>query len=311
MSEQSPIPGITSEEFKRVLRIEEIFMPEARRQRLQARFSEDDTAEPTRLVHYTSAEAALKIIQTKRMWMRNTTCMTDYKEVRHGLELTRATFDDETRRQAFLSAMDKCHPGAVAEAAERLNELTNDMLLNSYVASFSEHDDKEDLHGRLSMWRAFGGTTRVAIVFRIPKYSKSTMLLNFLFSPVSYLPDSGLAAVMQQVTDNAEKNCGFLKSIPRQQFIQIIFVMFHAAAVCLKHEGFREEREWRAIYSPTIRPSPLMESSMEVINGIPQTVYKIPMDATASNDLADIDLARMFDRIIIGPTPTLGSSPKR
>jgi len=49
--------------------------------------------------------------------------------------------------------------------------------------------------------------------------------------------------------------------------------------------------------------SPLMESSMEVINGIPQTVYKIPMDATASNDLADIDLARMFDRIIIGPTP--------
>jgi len=256
MSEQSPIPGITSEEFKRVLRIEEIFMPEARRQRLQARFGEDDTAEPIRLVHYTSAEAALKIIQTKRMWMRNTTCMADYKEVRHGLELTRATFDDEARRQAFLSAMDKCHPGAMAEAAERLNELTNDMVLNSYVASFSEHDDKEDLHGRLSMWRAFGGPTRVAIVFRIPKYSKSTTVLSLLFSPISYLPDSGVASVMQEVAENAEKNCDFLKSLPRSMFIQTIFVMFHAAAVCLKHEGFREEREWRAIYSPTIRPHP-------------------------------------------------------
>jgi hypothetical protein len=120
---------------------------------------------------------------------------------------------------------------------------------------------------------------------------------------VSYLPDSGVASVTQEVAENAEKNCDFLKSLPRSMFIQTIFVMFHAAAVCLKHEGFREEREWRAIYSPTIRPSPLMESFMEVINGIPQTVYKIPMDATASNDLADIDLSRMFDRIIIGPTP--------
>jgi hypothetical protein len=34
-----------------------------------------------RFVHYTSAENAIKIINTKCVWMRNATCMSDYREV--------------------------------------------------------------------------------------------------------------------------------------------------------------------------------------------------------------------------------------
>ena len=72
--------------------------------------------------------------------------------------------------------------------------------------------------------------------------------------------------------------------------------------VCVKHEGFLEEREWRAIYMSKRAASPLMVSSTEVINGIPQIVYYMPLDKSVSPALEPIDLATMFDRLIVGPT---------
>jgi len=38
-------------------------------------------------VHYTSAEAALSIIGDKRVWIRNTTCMSDFREVEHRFDI--------------------------------------------------------------------------------------------------------------------------------------------------------------------------------------------------------------------------------
>ncbi len=39
-----------------------------------------------RFVHYTSAENAIKIVQSQKFWMRNAKCMSDYMEVAHGHE---------------------------------------------------------------------------------------------------------------------------------------------------------------------------------------------------------------------------------
>jgi hypothetical protein len=86
--------------------------------------------------------------------------------------------------------------------------------------------------------------------------------------------------------------------------------MFLFRVLCLKHEGFHEEREWRAIYAPTLGayapipgPSQLMESSTEVVSGVPQVVYKVPLDASVSDQIADLDFTQIFDHLIIGPTP--------
>ena len=46
-----------------------------------------------------------------------------------------------------------------------------------------------------------------------------------------------------------------------------------------------------------------MESSLEIIGGIPQRGHKIPIDVTVSDALSELDLSRMFDRLIIGPSP--------
>src|SRR5437773_729488 len=294
---------LTAEQYKLALQLEGVFMPQARRQRLKAGFGEEVQV-PMRYVQCTSAEAALSIIKNKRLWMRNAVCMSDYREVQHGLDILRAFFSDVGRRDRFLNAIEKCHAGIGQEAIKMFDERLHDIQLETYISSISEHDDAEDGHGRLSMWRAFGSSpARVALAFRIPKMSGGSLALNLLFSPVTYLTEDEARDVFDEVSASVEKSTDFLRSVNREIVLGTIFIMLMAATVCLKHEGFKEEREWRAIYFPTVRPSPLMESSTEVVGGVPQPIYKIPLDRSVDAVLGDLDFVGMFDRLIIGPSP--------
>src|SRR5712664_55524 len=192
--------GLTPELFQLALRLERIFMPQARKQRIQAGFDDEHVQTPIRFVHYTSAEAALKIIRSKRMWMRNTTCMTDYREVQHGLKIIETFLSDRPKTDSFIAALDVCSPGVAGEAIQLFKNRATDIYLSTYVTSISEHDDKEDFHGRLSMWRAFGGNTaRVAIVFRVPRFSGGALAMNLIFSPVAYLTEDEAHNVMHEV----------------------------------------------------------------------------------------------------------------
>jgi hypothetical protein len=297
---------MTPEEHQLWIRLESIFTPHARTKR--DAFYHNDNKEnlprPQRFVHYTSAEAALKIIKTKRIWMRNTTCMSDYREVQHGFELLNKFFSDESKKKAFIAALDACSPNSAEEAINLFNQWWNDTQLNTYIASVSEHDDGEDLFGRLSMWRAFGGfTTRVAIVFSVPWFSAGALALNVTLNPVAYLNEAEVHAEINNVIRNLRENCDFLRSIERPHLVGSVFNMFVAGVTCVKHKGFHEEREWRVLYAPNREPSPLMERSIETIGGVPQIVYKAPLDRNVSQDLADIEMSRIFDRLIIGPSP--------
>lgn len=301
---------MTPEQIQLGIQLEGIFMPQARRQReiaygKQANSTDDpEQGASLRFVHYTSAEAALSIITGKRIWMRNTTCMSDYREVQHGFDMLTKFFSDKEKLGKFVASLDACVSGAALEAINLFNGWWSDTLLNTYITSISEHEDNEDFHGRLSMWRAFGGNTaRVAIVFGIPRVSGGASALNIMFSPVAYLTEVELESVLNEVIANIRENCALLRSIDRQIIIGTVFNMLLAGVTCLKHEGFREEREWRAIYSPKRNKSLFMESSIEAIGGIPQLVYKVPLDVSVAPVLAELDFARMFDRLIIGPSP--------
>jgi hypothetical protein len=179
-----------------------------------------------------------------------------------------------------------------------------DIRFNTYISSISEHLPSEDYHGRLSMWRAFGNSpARVAFVFRLPVISGAAVSLNLMFSPVAYLTEQEVYDTITEVMHNLEDNADFLRTLDHIEIVKYIYTMLIAGVTCLKHEGFKEEREWRAIYSPGQRPSPLIESSAEVIGGVPQIIHKIPLDATVSANIAELDIAAIFDRLIIGPSP--------
>ena len=123
----------------------QIFMPTAADQLDRFRSSNNN------FVHYTSAENAIKIIRSRSFWMRNTRGMNDHKEVEHGCDCLQSFFAERIKRQAFSSALDPCHDGAADEAIARFEQWIPEIRSNTYIVSISEHESKEDEHGRLSM----------------------------------------------------------------------------------------------------------------------------------------------------------------
>lgn len=114
-TQEIPIAA-TSEQFRLGIRLKSIFMPHARKQR-EALYMGSTGLKPwVRFVHYTSAEAAFKIIESKRVWMRNTTCMADYSEVQHGFEILQRFFADDTRKRQLYDAIDTVSPNIAEEA---------------------------------------------------------------------------------------------------------------------------------------------------------------------------------------------------
>jgi Protein of unknown function (DUF2971) len=180
-------------------------------------------------------------------------------------------------------------------------------LSESCSSSISEHDATEDEHGRLSMWRAFGAdaTARVALVIQVPPFSGAVEFLQCIFSPVAYLNKNSAHAIFAEVLANAEKERDFLRIVSYEQVRNLIFFSFVIASTCVKHEGFKEEREWRIVYLPGYYPPPnppRIESEVVSLSGVPQIVFKFPLDASVAPEIATIDVAAMFERLIIGPT---------
>ena len=282
-------------------KIARIFIPESRRQ-----FDKvyPDKTKPARFVHYTSAEAALEIIKTKRLRMRKTTCMVDYSEVQHGHDLLQQIFTrNQQLRQRFIASLDACYAGLGNRAINEFDVKWADILLDTYVTSLSEHDAEDDLYGRLSMWRAFrSDQQRVALVVNIPAGSGAGLALGVVFAPASYAEIDDAEREVGEITQNIGENVSFLKTIPEAELSDAIVGFLKVLVVTRKHPAFKEEREWRVLYTPSQVSSPLMEPSTDVVFGVPQPVQRLPLDAVKSLLIGSLDLAAIFDRLIIGPT---------
>lgn len=310
MSIEDQYPETIPEELQIEMKLEAIFTPQFRQIRESAykTLPESElTGKYAKFVHYTSAEAALSIIQNKQLWMRKTNCMSDYREVEHGFDILKNCFEDKEKNNKFTEVLDSCAVGAAQKGHEKFAMHLNSFRSSTYIASISEHKDEEDLHGRLSMWRAYcGDTGRVAIVFKVPWHTKALLegvnALNIHFSPVAYIAENDFEDVFQVIIQNIEQNHDFICSVGFERVVNSVFKMLFTSTLCMKHSGFKEEQEWRIMYCPSIWPSTLMKKKIRAIDGVPQNIYTLPLDGNVDKSLSHFDLAFMFDRLIIGPT---------
>ncbi len=120
-----------------------------------------------RFVHYTGAPAAMSMIRSGELWLRNTQCMNDFSEVRYGLDMLDAVYNSDDGRR-LIDFVESVHPGIRAAVRERVAGLGDTIAYGTYIACVSEHDPAEDGIGRLSMWRAYSGASGVALVLRNP-----------------------------------------------------------------------------------------------------------------------------------------------
>ncbi len=256
-----------------------------------------------RFVYYTRAETAMRIIKNKQIWMRKSMCMNDFSEVQHGLDCLYATYRGEVGNR-FRSVLDRLFDGLRSEIEQLFDGWTGHLRWDSYLTCVSEHKVEEDMLGRLSMWRAYGGTNGVALVMNNAAFqaTEPSDVLKIYASPVAYFDKKKFEEKFAEVVNNLEKEVDFLKEQGREEIKGRLFRMLAFAVLCTKHPGFKEEAEWRVIHCPWWENSPHLLKETELIQGVPQPVYKIALEDIPEKGLFGITISALIDRIIIGPT---------
>lgn len=251
-----------------------------------------------RLAHYTSAESLFKIFKSDRFWMRKAVCMNDFSEVQHGLDCIIKTYDQTAQGAKFKKTLNKLFRGFTGRIESLFNKWIPSIYQNTYIACFSLHAAEDDRFGRLSMWRAYAANTGLALIFKLDSSTDASDILKVDTSPVAYMTDAEFSVEFDRITNNIEANPDLIRQQGSKMVEAYVFRMLRFAAVSVKNPCFREEREWRLLYSPDLfGGSEDMIETIESITGVPQSVFSIPFSAPEG-----IGFAKQLDRIIIGPT---------
>src|SRR6202030_2201419 len=111
-----------------------------------------------------------------------------------------------------LKALNACAANLAEESISFFDQWWTDIRFNTYICSISEHEDSEDGHGRLSMWRAFGQSSRAAMVMRLPQEG-SAEGLHVTLSPVAYFGQAEVEEQLWSVIRNINDNRDYLRTI--------------------------------------------------------------------------------------------------
>lgn len=262
--------------------------------------STEVVAKGRRFVYYTTAETTYRIIKNKEIWMRSTRTMNDYSEVEHGFDCLNAAYKSESG-MLLRKAIDSCFPGLTEEVVADFNAWLPGIRRDTYIACLSEHLEEEDHSGRLSMWRAYGGTAGVAVVINASALFMQNDGIGVFASPVAYWTQEQVETELRRIAERILANAQYVRDLGRDPTRAVVFNLFRFATLCTKHPGFSEEREWRIIASPLMHNSPLLTQAVEVVRAVPQTVQKLRFANHAEAGIVGLELSDLLNRLIIGP----------
>lgn len=301
---QQPSPDELTE------RLWALFQPETAKQAKRVREN------GTRFVHYTSGEGGLAILRSKRMLLRNSTLMNDFSEVQHGLDCLSTAYAGPSgdKLKGLLKTIQPDLP-EIFEA--NFNSGVLDLRGETYLISISEHgdaeegDDFEDRLGRLSMWRAYAQKDGIAFVFNNRPFLTETNALNAFSCPVVYASIEDYESRFAALVDGIEAELPLLQQYGGRWVHENLLLAFRFAAQSTKHPSFREEREWRVIYSPTLLDAQgqmdeaqkaKIPTEVMCLRGVPQRIYAIPFVNHPEEGFVGATIPELIDRILIGPS---------
>lgn len=282
-----------------------IFFPYAMREIARVRDNN------VRFVHYTSADAALKILRSERLFLRNSSLMNDFSEVLHGLACLKKAYAGP-QGDRLKQALRQVQSDLPEILESNFDGQVGDLLSETYLASVSEHGDgHEEKFGRLSMWRAYAPRDGIAFVLNNTPFVSESSALGAFTSPVAYLMPDEFLPTFEEVVIQIERNVEWLKHLGGQVVHDMLQSAFRVAALSTKHPSFREEREWRIIYTPRLLAqagllkqdqADRVPTDILPLAGVPQRVYAIPFKDHPDDGLVGVTLPDLLDRILIGPT---------
>lgn len=279
-------------------------------------------AQGRRFVHYTSAPAAISIIEKQEIWLRNSAAMNDYSEVQHGHACIEYVLKgDNEVRQRCEQVLSQIDSGTFQRAVAFYEGTMLQRLAHTYLLAISEHGlpnpqpgdiEVEDELGRLSMWRAYGCGNGVALIFNADPIWAESDALGVYSNPVFYGSPNAFSVLFARVLHSIEQRMDEVKAMPLDVFEANLHRLLHFSSISTKHLGFEEEREWRitlsadpaqeAVADDVFNASSHVRREFRDVNGIPQRIYKVPFVDHPDEGLIGMTLPAILWRVIIGPT---------
>lgn len=251
-----------------------------------------------KVAHYTSAENALNIIRGKTIWLRNAALMNDFLEISYGRSCIAEVLAN--RLSHLQLVLQSKHPGLAEEIVTWLSEVETVATNHTYLTSFAEHN-QDDYLGKLSMWRAYGGPIAgAAIIFNTEVFQSDNDQINVFAHPVTYGADA-FAEHFQNMLNILLQSQDLLAQVPRESAKSVIFHSLRDLMLTTKHPGFREEQEWRIIHSPSLFASAFVQHEIVSVAGIPQAVYKVPLEDRPGLNMPELNLDKIIHKVIVGP----------
>lgn len=255
-----------------------------------------------RLSHYTSAESGFKILRSQEVWLRNSLLMNDFSEIEHGLACLNAAWSSPYG-EIFQTWLDNKFPGVKDQIVETFAGHSSGFKSATFIMSLSEHIDEEDHYGRLSMWRAYGGKNSVCLVMNSRIFNSETDELKVYSSPVMYKSVADFVTWFENWSNTIMASEEELLKQDPKLIAGYIFSAFRNAALCTKHPGFCEEKEWRVFHSPLIEgTSEWIRKDHEIIGGVPQEIIKLVLRDDAEKQVLGLSPESLLNRVIIGPS---------
>lgn len=205
---------------------------------------------PAYLAHYTSISTMEMVVKNDEIWLSNPLFMNDFEELRFGVNMGAHEF------RVHQGIRDACGTDARYEALRlafeaRLAAVSNEHAFDTYVMSFSAHCAEADRDGSLSMWRGYGangnGAALVVDVSKLPYLGVSPFVLAKVFygsghERVQWIKEKLDLFATLLADGDAYPEASFPVAVGSLLERLVLFALFS------KHDGFKEEREWRLVY---------------------------------------------------------------
>jgi hypothetical protein len=248
------------------------------------------------LTHYTSAEAAYKIISSKKIYMRDARFTNDQSEIHYGYDLLIKAFLDKYAA-LYKDLFNKIDNSLIDKFHEIIQRDIKIVLQNNFIfCLFGQDSTKTDeLHnGKLSMWRSYGGKNGVC--FQFNGNVASTSLVNPVLSKVNYWNYDDLDKEMERFYNFLMANIDFI-SQSKSVLIEKIINKIKYDLAFMKNPRFKEENEWRLVCFPEFGVDSEYIVENVIINGIPQVVVSVPFSADYGTSFEEI-----IGNVVIGPS---------
>ncbi|MEL7212219.1 MAG: DUF2971 domain-containing protein [Pseudomonadota bacterium] len=258
--------------------------------------------------HYTSASNAMRILENQQFTLRNALEMNDFSEISYGTSLLSKVWRSEigvgsNRTGRLAKLLDGIQEGISTEIEARFDDVKKERSAQTFLLSLTEHNpESDDRYGRLSMWRAYGGKTNVALVLNRSSFGGVENDSALVGSPVLYADEDVFAEEFELLVNNLKRNEANLRKMSPLNLIDEIVNAMNMATLSTKHPGFQEERELRVLYAPWIIPTSAVEIVPITIDERPQLVCKVPLKNTPGILSKGATVHELLKKIIIGPT---------